>query len=116
PGSSVLVLEKADDVATAQTGHNSGVIHAGLYYAPGSLKARLCRIGERATTEYCAEHGIQHSSIGKLVVATDDLEVERMGKLAERAAQNGIELERIDADRLSELEPQVRGRAALPSP
>src|SRR5699024_1291964 len=116
PGSSVLVLEKADDVATAQTGHNSGVIHAGLYYAPGSLKARLCRIGERATKEYCEEHGIQYSSIGKLVVATDDLEVERMGKLAVRAAQNGIELERIDADRLSELEPHVRGRAALLSP
>ncbi|MHB1062973.1 MAG: L-2-hydroxyglutarate oxidase [Georgenia sp.] len=116
PGSSVLVLEKGDDVATAQTGHNSGVIHAGLYYAPGSLKARLCRAGERATKDFCDEHGIRYETIGKLVVATDDIEVERMGHLAERAAQNGIKLEPIDAVRLGEIEPNVRGRAALLSP
>lgn len=116
PGASVLVLEKADDVATAQTGHNSGVIHAGLYYAPGSLKARLCRAGEKATKAFCDKHGIRYESIGKLVVATDDVEVERLGRLAERATQNGIPLESIDAGRLSELEPNVQGRAALLSP
>lgn len=116
PGMSVLVLEKADDVASAQTGHNSGVIHAGLYYAPGSLKARLCRAGERATKEFCDEHGIHYRTIGKLVVATDDVEIARMEQLAERAGRNGIELERVDGDRLAELEPNVRGRAALLSP
>ena len=116
PGMSVLVLEKADDVASAQTGHNSGVIHAGLYYAPGSLKARLCRAGERATKEFCDQHGIHYRAVGKLVVATDDVEIARMEQLAERAARNGIELERVDGDELTELEPNVRGREALLSP
>lgn len=116
PGSSVLVLEKEDDVATAQTGHNSGVIHAGLYYAPGSLKARLCREGERATKEFCDEHDIPYKTIGKLVVATSALEVERMGHLAARASRNGIQLETIDGATLAEIEPNVQGRAALLSP
>ena len=116
PGSRVLVLEKADDVATAQTGHNSGVIHAGIYYAPGSLKARLCRAGERATKDFCNLNGIRYKTIGKLVVATDDVELERMARLEDRAAVNGLELERLDAVRLRELEPHVRGVGALLSP
>jgi (S)-2-hydroxyglutarate dehydrogenase len=116
PGSRVVVLDKADDVATAQTGHNSGVIHAGIYYAPGSLKARLCRAGERATKEFCDEHGIPYETIGKLVVATDEVEVGRMHGVAERAAQNGIVLEELDATALGALEPNVRGVAALLSP
>lgn len=116
PGLSVTVLEKADDVATAQTGHNSGVIHAGLYYAPGSLKARLCRAGEAATKEFCDEHGIPHREIGKLVVATDAAEVGRLHALEGRARQNGIPLERVDRARLAELEPNVRGVEALLSP
>ncbi|MFD2797220.1 L-2-hydroxyglutarate oxidase [Promicromonospora vindobonensis] len=116
PGAGVLVLEKADDIASAQTGHNSGVIHAGLYYAPGSLKARLCRAGQRATKEFCDEHAIPYKTIGKLVVATDEVEVDRMERLAVRGAENGIELERIDGGRLAEMEPNVRGQAALLSP
>lgn len=116
PDASVVVLDKADDVAMAQTGHNSGVIHAGIYYAPGSLKARLCRAGERATKEFCAEHGISYATIGKLVVATGVAEVERMDRLAERAARNGILLRRIDKGELRELEPSVAGTAALLSP
>jgi L-2-hydroxyglutarate oxidase len=116
PGSRVLVLEKADDVATAQTGHNSGVIHAGIYYAPGSLKARLCRAGERATKDFCNVNGIRYETVGKLVVATDDVELERMARLEDRAAANGLELERLDAVRLRELEPHVRGVGALFSP
>ena len=116
PGSRVVVLEKADDVATAQTGHNSGVIHAGIYYAPGSLKARLCRAGERATKDFCDVNGIHYETVGKLVVATDDVEMERMARLAERASQNGLELERVDAGRLRELEPHVRGVGAMLSP
>ena len=116
PGAAVLVLEKADDIASAQTGHNSGVIHAGLYYTPGSLKARLCRAGQRATKEFCDEHAIPYKTIGKLVVATDEVEVDRMERLAVRGAENGIELERIDGGRLAEMEPNVRGHAALLSP
>lgn len=116
PGAAVLVLEKADDIASAQTGHNSGVIHAGLYYAPGSLKARLCRAGLRATKEFCDEHAIPYKTLGKLVVATDEVEVGRMERLAVRGAENGIELERIDGGRLAEMEPNVRGQAALLSP
>ena len=116
PGAGVVVLDKADDVATAQTGHNSGVIHAGIYYAPGSLKAKLCRAGERATKEFCDAHGIRYDSVGKLVVATDEVERVRMEGIAERASQNGIVLERIDQARLRELEPHVNGVAALFSP
>jgi len=112
----MVVLEKADDIATAQTGHNSGVIHAGIYYAPGSLKARLCRAGERATKDFCDANGIRYQTVGKLVVATGDLELERMAILRDRAAQNGHKLERLDAGRLRELEPHVRGKGALLSP
>jgi L-2-hydroxyglutarate oxidase len=116
PGSKLVVLDKADDIATAQTGHNSGVIHAGIYYAPGSLKARLCRAGERATKDFCDANGIRYENVGKLVVATDDVELERMARLAERAVQNGLTLEQVDAGRLRELEPHVRGKGALLSP
>ncbi|MCK0110562.1 L-2-hydroxyglutarate oxidase [Ornithinimicrobium sp. F0845] len=116
PGLSVTVLDKADDVATAQTGHNSGVIHAGIYYAPGSLKARLCRAGEAATKAFCDEHGISYAVPGKLVVATEEPEVVRLRALGERAAQNGIELESVDGARLRALEPNVRGLEALLSP
>ena len=116
PGLRVLVLEKADDIGTAQTGHNSGVIHAGIYYAPGSLKARLCRAGERATKDFCNVNGIRYETVGKLVVATDDVELERMARLEDRAAVNGLELMRLDAVRLRELEPHVRGVGALLSP
>lgn len=116
PGSRVVVLDKADDVATAQTGHNSGVIHAGIYYAPGSLKAKLCRAGERATKDFCDLHKIPYDTVGKLVVATDELELERMEALAVRAAENGIDLKHVDAVELREMEPHVRGLAALLSP
>jgi L-2-hydroxyglutarate oxidase len=111
PGASVMVLEKADEVATGQTGHNSGVVHAGLYYAPGSLKARLCRAGERATKEFCAEAGIEVKEIGKLVVATDAEEAARLEALGANARENGIEVEDVTAARLTELEPNVTGVA-----
>lgn len=116
PGSSLVVLEKADDIATAQTGHNSGVIHAGIYYAPGSLKARLCRAGERATKDFCDTNGIRYETVGKLVVATGDVELERMARLKDRAAQNGHKLEQVDAGQLRKLEPHVRGTGGLLSP
>lgn len=116
PGSDVVVLDKAAEVATAQTGHNSGVIHAGIYYAPGSLKAWLCRAGERQTKEFCDEHGVSYRSIGKLVVATSAAELDRMDHLAARAAANGLDLRRIEAGELRHLEPHVRGLGALLSP
>ena len=116
PGSDVIVLDKAHTVATAQTGHNSGVIHAGLYYAPGSLKARLCRAGERATKDFCEEHAVPYRTVGKLVVATDDAEEARLAALAGRARTNGIDIRDVPAAELRELEPHVRGRAAILSP
>ncbi|MFP5334937.1 MAG: L-2-hydroxyglutarate oxidase [Actinomycetes bacterium] len=113
PGSAVVVLEKEPGVGRHQTGHNSGVIHAGVYYAPGSLKARLCRAGAAATKEFCDEHGIAYRVPGKLVVATDAVEVERLGGLRERATANGLDVAWLDAAELRRREPRVTGRAAL---
>ncbi|MDO5091422.1 MAG: L-2-hydroxyglutarate oxidase [Cardiobacteriaceae bacterium] len=113
PGSRIVVLEKEDGVARHQTGHNSGVIHAGVYYAPGSLKAELCRAGNAATKAFCREHGIAFDACGKLLVATNALELERMQALYTRSAENGIEREWWDAAQLAAREPNVRGVAAI---
>jgi L-2-hydroxyglutarate oxidase len=113
PGAGVVVLEKEETLGYHQTGHNSGVIHAGIYYAPGSLKAKLCREGAEATKAFCAEHGIPFETCGKLLVATSPLEVERMAALEERAALNGIGCERIGRSELAEREPNVSGLGAL---
>lgn len=113
PGSSVLVLDKEGAIARHQTGHNSGVIHAGIYYAPGSLKARFCREGAAATKAFCKEQGIKFENCGKLLVATNERERSRMDALLDRAKQNGIAAEPIDRARLAGLEPNVTGLAAL---
>lgn len=113
PGSSLVILEKEQDLALHQTGHNSGVIHAGIYYAPGSLKAQLCRAGAAATKAFASEHGIPFRECGKLLVATDAVELERMQALIARAEQNGIEAEVLDAETLQEREPHVSGVGAL---
>jgi L-2-hydroxyglutarate oxidase len=113
PGARVLVLEKEHAVATHQTGHNSGVIHAGIYYQPGSLKARLCREGAEATKQFCRDNGIAFDQCGKLLVATDKLELERMEGLAKRAIQNDIAFEHLDAVQLREAEPRISGLGAL---
>jgi len=89
------------------------VIHSGIYYAPGSLKADLCKRGERATKEFCTEHGIPFITCGKTLVATSSLELERMAALAERAVQNGIEVEHLDAAELRRREPNIAGLGAL---
>ena len=114
PGSSVVVLEKEDRLAAHQTGHNSGVIHAGVYYEPGSLKARLCRAGMLATREFCREHDVAHAQCGKLIVAVDDSEL-ASGRdlLLQRAGAQGTAVEWVDAATLAELEPAVSGVAAL---
>lgn len=113
PGCSLVLLEKEAELALHQTGRNSGVIHAGLYYAPGSLKAHLCREGAAATKRFCAEHGIPFETCGKLVVATTGIEVRRLVDLEGRAGQNGIEVERIDALELRRREENIEGLAAL---
>ena len=94
-----------------QTGHNSGVIHAGIYYAPGSLKADLCRRGSKATKEFCRNHRIPFETCGKLLVATNELELQRMNNLVERAKLNQIEVERLDAADLRE--PNIIGVGGL---
>ena len=116
PDASVVVLEAAGAVAAHQTGHNSGVIHSGIYYEPGSLKARFCKAGERATKDFCAQHGIDYSECGKLIVATTSAELARMTALEGRAAVNGISCTRLGLDELRELEPNVTGLGALHLP
>jgi (S)-2-hydroxyglutarate dehydrogenase len=116
PRSSIIILEKERAVAWHQTGHNSGVIHAGIYYAPGSLKARLCREGAAATKAFCAEQGIKFETCGKLLVATNASESIHMDALFERAKQNGIEALRIDRAGLMRLEPNITGVGALGVP
>ncbi len=116
PDASVVVLEGAGAVAAHQTGHNSGVIHSGIYYEPGSLKARFCKAGERATKEFCAEHGIAFDECGKLIVATTPAELARMAALEERAAVNDITCRRVSREELTELEPNVTGLGALHLP
>ncbi|WP_280468163.1 L-2-hydroxyglutarate oxidase [Nocardia cyriacigeorgica] len=113
PGASLVLVEKAEALGTHQTGHNSGVIHSGIYYAPGSLKATLCRQGARATKEFAATHGIAFDECGKLLVATDGVERERMLALYERSRVNGVDVELIDAAELGRREPHVNGVGAL---
>jgi (S)-2-hydroxyglutarate dehydrogenase len=116
-GAEVLVLEKEDGVGRHQTGHNSGVVHAGIYYPAGSLKARLCRRGGALLREFCAAHGVPLEECGKVVVATGEHELGRLEALAERAEANGVPgLRRLDAAGLHAVEPHVRGPAALHSP
>lgn len=116
PRQTVCVLEREPAPAAHQTGHNSGVIHAGIYYAPGSLKARLCVEGARELYAYCADRGIPAQACGKLIVARTAGEVAALDELARRGARNGVALRRVDAGGLRELEPHVRGVAGLHSP
>ena len=113
PGASLLILEKETSLGLHQTGHNSGVIHAGIYYAPGTLKADLCKRGAQATKDFCTEHGIAFEVCGKLLVASNDLEMQRMRALYERSQQNGLKVERLDAAELKRREPNIVGKGAL---
>lgn len=117
PSARIVVLEREDDIARHQTGHNSGVIHAGIYYAPGSLKAQLCATGARAMYEFCDEHAIPVERCGKLIVALTDPELAGLDELERRGLANGVAgLERLSGEALREREPNVRGVAALWSP
>ena len=117
PGARISVFEKESAVGQHQTGHNSGVLHSGLYYKPGSLRARLAVAGIRQMAEFCQENGIAHEICGKLVVAADDSEVPRLRDLEKRGAANGLEgLRWLDHDEMREIEPHVGGVAALRVP
>jgi 2-hydroxyglutarate dehydrogenase len=117
PGLAVRVLEKEHEVGFHQTGHNSGVIHAGIYYAPGSLKARLCVEGAGELYEFCERAGVAANRCGKIIVAVDESELPRLDELERRGRANGVSgLRRLGPGEIEELEPHARGVAALHSP
>ncbi|WP_405871390.1 MULTISPECIES: L-2-hydroxyglutarate oxidase [unclassified Streptomyces] len=113
PGTRVTVLEKEPGPARHQTGRNSGVIHSGIYYRPGSLKARYAVRGAAEMVKFCAEYGIAHAVTGKLIVATDREELPRLHALVQRGRENGIPVRELGAAQIAEYEPEVRGLAAI---
>ncbi|WP_245602338.1 L-2-hydroxyglutarate oxidase [Solirubrobacter soli] len=117
PDSRVLVLEREPDIAAHQTSHNSGVVHAGIYYAPGSLKAQLCTEGREKLYAYCDERGVPYERCGKLIIARDASEVPALGELERRAVANSVPgLRRLSSGEIAEIEPHAVGVAALHSP
>lgn len=115
PDASIALLEKESEPACHQTGHNSGVIHAGVYYTPGSLKAQFCLAGNRATKAFCDQNGIRYDTCGKMLVATSELEMTRMRALWDRTAANGLEREWLSAAELRERErePNITGLGGI---
>lgn len=113
PDKKILLLEKEPEFAKHQTGHNSGVIHAGVYYRPGSLKAEFCKAGAAATISFCDENDIPYNRCGKLLVATNELELERMQALIERCRQNRIDIEILNEKQLKIKEPNITGLGAI---
>lgn len=117
PGIRLVVLDKEEEVASHQTGHNSGVIHSGLYYKPGSLKARLCVEGAAAMVRFCREYGLPHEVCGKIVVATDESELPALAELMRRGHANGLTgLRELDAAQIREIEPYSAGIRAIHIP
>ena len=117
PGLPVTVFEKEDHIAAHQSGHNSGVVHAGIYYAPGSLKARLCVRGGSLLREFCQKHDVRLRELGKLVVASSAAELGGLAEIERRARANGVPgIRRVAQTEIAEIEPYVRGVAALHSP
>lgn len=116
PNSKVLVLEKEKQWASHQTGHNSGVIHSGIYYKPGSYKARFARQGSQSMVAFCQKHGIDHDICGKVIVATKENELPLLDNLYERGLKNQLNIRKISADELREIEPHVNGLAAIHVP
>jgi len=116
PDRSVTVLEKEDQVAAHQTGHNSGVLHSGVFYEPGSLKAENCRAGKRALVDFCEAHDVDYEMCGKVVVATDEREIPELNRIQEKGVANRVQCTRIGPDALNEREPHVDGVAALHVP
>jgi L-2-hydroxyglutarate oxidase len=113
PGAKVLVLEKESMLCAHQTGRNSGVIHSGIYYKPGSYKARLCTAGREAMYAFCEEHGIAHERCGKVIVATEQAELPQLEKLRLRGLENGLDVQALNEQQLREHEPHMAGIAGL---
>src|SRR5918912_2543441 len=117
PDARLVVLEKEPEIGQHQTGHNSGVIHAGVYYAPGSLKARLCAEGRQKAYEYCEEKGIHYEKCGKLIVAVEEEELPRLQNLWDRATANGVPgLRMVGPEEIKEIEPHSAGIQGIFSP
>ncbi len=116
PARRVIVLEKEGSIGLHQTGHNSGVLHSGIYYRPGSLRAVNCRAGKAAMEEFCREQGIPFEICGKVIVATCEAELPLLARIYERGQANGVRCEVIDAERLRELEPYTAGIRAIHVP
>src|SRR5207253_753187 len=116
PGARLVILEKEPRLATHQTGHNSGVIHSGIYYKPGSYKAKLCVEGKTLMYEFCAKHEIRVERCGKVIVATTEAEVPRLMTLHARGIANGVPVELLEPARLSDFEPHARALRAIRSP
>jgi L-2-hydroxyglutarate oxidase len=116
PKARILVLEKEQELARHQTGRNSGVIHSGIYYEPGSLKARLAREGNRSIVEFCREHGIKHEVCGKVIVATKASELPLLDNLFQRGLNHGLAVERLAPEQVQEIEPHVRCLAGIKVP
>ena len=116
PGRRVTVLDKEPDVGRHQTGHNSGVLHSGIYYRPGSLKATNCRAGKEALVAFCREEGIPHEICGKVIVAVDRAELSALERIYHNGQANGVQCTLIDRDRLTELEPHASGIRAIHVP
>lgn len=113
PNLKVVILEKEDVVGKHQTGNNSGVIHSGIYYKPGSLKAKNCIAGKNELVEFCAQNGIPTKKLGKVIVATEEAQRARLSEIESKGRANGVHLERIDRARLREIEPNVEAIEAL---
>jgi (S)-2-hydroxyglutarate dehydrogenase len=116
PGVRIAVVEKEDDWARHQTGRNSGVIHSGIYYKPGSLKAKLCREGNRQLMMFCDQHGIRYEACGKVIVATTESELPRLENLYERGLANGLVVERLNVPEVKEIEPHISCLAGIHVP
>ena len=110
---SILVLEKESDWAHHQTGNNSGVIHSGIYYRPGSFKAKFCREGSRSMAEFCQEHGIEHEVCGKVIVATEQKELPLLENLYKRGIENNLKVTKMSAEEVKEIEPHVSCLAGI---
>ena len=116
PDFSITLVDKESSLAFHQTGRNSGVLHSGIYYKPGSLRATNCREGKKAMEAFCAEHGIAYDLCGKVIVAVDESELANLDRIYERGQANGVTCEMIDEERLREIEPHVAGIKAIHVP
>ena len=113
PDKKIIVIDKEDRAAKHQTGHNSGVIHSGIYYSPGSYKALFAKSGSASMIEFCKQHNIPYNQCGKVIVATEEAEVERMKNLYKRGLENGLDVELLDGEYVRKIEPYVNAVAGI---